>query len=312
MKRLWLFAVTALSLTLFTTSCEDEIVVPPVVDENFAPTLTLLAENPVGTTSVFSADATLELESAETIIFIAVEGSDSTPPMSTLSFSRNGESGTDFIQSITADDGTEIGVNNPALLVTPYDESFRFEIGLRTSADFGLNTFDVTLTDDGGLTSTVSLNITTVEAGTDITVNFTGGVIFNADGENLGAFDLDAQEAVSSSSDLSELQDDGIDLALPAASNWKRTIRAENGATLKVVDTAALGETYSFAGVETKEEIQAVWDSGVLVDGSTEQVNVDDQFVVETAAGDLYLILVTEVNNTNADNNDNYVIDIKN
>lgn len=324
MKRLWLFAVLAVSLTLFSTSCDPDPVVDPPVETNFAPSVTLLGTNPnVNGGNVFSSDATIELEgNGATTIFVGIEGSDSTPPMRDIEIFRNGEKPDGVVASIIADNGTIIGdsdpntpeaaPSNPALLVSPFDEGFKFEVGLRTADAYGVNTFDITLTDSEGLTSTTTIVITTVELvpTTDITVDFIGGVIFNADGPNLGAFDLDNLEAVSSSSDLAELQDDGINTDLPATSNWRRTISPENGAVIKVVDRSALGENYSFATVTTKEQIQAAWDTGTTVVGSTDVITTDTELVVDVN-GTYYLILFTDVVATDNNNEDFYVMDIK-
>lgn len=313
MKRLWQFAVLALSISVLSIGCEPDPVDPPV-EENFAPTLSILADNPNpnSTTSVFSSDATLDLEdNGRTIIYVGLEGTDSTPPLQSLEVFRNGTKEDDMLIGFVDQNGVEIAANNPALLAGDYANGFRWEVGLRTTEAFGTNTFEFVLTDDGGLTSEVSLVITTVEASTPLDVTEVGNVIFNASGPNMGAFDLDNLEMVSSNSTDSELQDNGINTDLPTASNWRQTISPENGAMMKVVDRTALGENYDFANVDSKEEILEAWDTGIDVAGSTDVVEIGDEYVVLSDAGTYFLMLITEVNVTSGDNLDNYVFTVK-
>lgn len=315
MKRLWLLAILALSTSVFFTSCGEDPVDPvDPIEENFAPTLTFLATspNPGSTTNVFSQSEAFQLsENGRTTIYVALEGTDSTPPMTTLEVFRNGTKEDDMLVGFIDQFGVEIAANNPALLAGDYANGFRWEVGLRTTEAFGDNVFRFVLTDEGGLESEVSLTITTSEAGTELDITEENNVIFNMSGMNMGAFDLDNLEQVSSNSTASELQDNGINTDLPASSNWRQTISPENGATMKVVDRTALGENYDYNNVLTKEEILEAWDSGIGVTGSTDQIQVGDEFVVLSDQGTYFLILVTEVNVTTGDNNDNYVFTVK-
>lgn len=316
MKRLWLVAIAALFTfgTFFTSCTPDETGGGTTTTDNFAPTLTMLADDPTsGTASVISSDVTFTLESAETNFYVAIEGADATPPLKTLDVLYNGAAAGDRLASITAADGADITVNNPLLLVSPYDQGFKFLVKLKTGTDFGENVYKFILTDNGGLTSEVSLTVTTIQEdqGTPITLTQENGLIFNAAGPNNGAFDLETFSNVSSSSDISELQDNGIDIALPAASNWKRTISPENGATMVKVNTTAMGENYDFYSVATKEEILTAWDNGTAVTATTEAINVGDEFVVRSSSGTYFLIRFTAVTETLSDNLDYYTLDMR-
>jgi hypothetical protein len=312
MKRLWLFAILALTAGVFT-SCDTDPV-DPIIDDNFSPTITLLTENPnVGGPVVFSSDATLELaDSGATLLFVGIKGEDFTGTMKTLEVFLNDEKVDESLVTMIAADGTDIGVNNPALLVDPFNAGFSFEVQLRTMAEYGVNTFRFLLTDDGDLTDEVSITITTVPAGTDLTGNLTGVLLNQGGPGGTGGLDLDEGLSLGSGDDAVEIKDNGID-AGPVASNWLQTISGANDAVIRVLDRPAMGEGYDFATVTTVEEVQSAWDNGIVLAGTdTEMLVVGDEFIVENAdASRRYLLQVSEVNVTAADNGDNYVFNVK-
>ena len=316
MKRLWLFAILALTAGFFT-SCDPEPVDPPV-DDNFAPSITLLDVNPTGSMDLYySEDKTIGLEGDGSIGFsVGLEGTDSTPTMSTLEVFLNDEKVDGSLVGITAADGTDIGVNNPALLVSPYDSSFQFQVQLKTMEAFGVNTFRFLLTDTGGLTDETSIIITTEEAepaGTDLTGNLSGILLNQAGPAGTGGLCLDDGISLGSMDEAAEIRDNGIDTNNPATTNWRQTISTVNGANIRALNRDAMGETYEYANVTTVEEVAAAWDNGfAITDNSTEVVNVGDEFIVEKADGSRrYLLQVAEVNVTTDDNGDNYVFNIK-
>ena len=315
MKRLWLFAFVALTAGFFT-SCDP---VEPPIDvpaENFAPTITLLTENPTGGTAVFSADATIEVEDdGSTRFFVGLKGEDLTDSLSTLEVFLNDEKVEGSLVSITAADGTDIGVNNPALLVSPYNNGFDFAVELRTNAEYGVNTFRFLLTDSGALTDEVSIAITTVApapVGTDLSGNLSGVLLNQAGPAGTGGLDLDTGDGTGSADPASEIRDNGVDNG-PVATNWLQTISTINGATIRTLNRDAMGESYDFATVTTVEEVQAAWDLGdEVVDNSTAVLVVGDEFIVQNADQSRnYLLQVVEVNVTSDDNGDNYVFNIK-
>ncbi len=317
MKRLWLFAILALTAGVFTSCGDDPIIDIPEVEENFAPTITLLTENPTGGTAVFSADATIEVEdSGETRFFVGIKGEDLTDSLKTLEVFLNDEKVEESLVSMTAADGTDIGTNNPALLVSPYNTGFSFAVELRTMADYGVNTFRFLLTDSGDLTDEVSISITTTEpvpVGTDLSGNLSGILLNQAGPAGTGGLDLDGGNSVGSADATAEIKDNGINTDNPVATNWRQTISTVNGANIRTLNRTAMGETYDYAAVTTVEEVQSAWDLGDVVTGnSTAVLEVGDEFIVESADGTLrYLLQVAEVNVTTDSNGDNYVFNIK-
>jgi hypothetical protein len=316
MKRLWLFAFVALTAGFFT-SCDP---VEPPIDvpaENFAPTITLLTENPTGGTAVFSTDATIEVEeNGATRFFVGLKGEDLTDSLSTLEVFLNDEKVDGSLVSMTAADGTDIGTNNPALLVSPYNNGFDFAVELRTMEEYGVNTFRFLLTDSGALTDEVSITITTVEpvpVGTDLSGNLSGILLNQAGPAGTGGLCLDDGISLGSMDAAAEIRDNGIDESNPVATNWRQTISTVNGAIIRSVNRDALPEAYDFALVTTVEEVTAAWDTGNEISGnSTGVVNVGDEFIVQKADGTRnYLLQVAEVNVTTDDNGDNYVFNIK-
>lgn len=316
MKRLWLFSILALTGGFFTSCGDDPI--DQIFDDNFAPSLSLLTTNPTGNTGLFySEDTTIGLENDGAIEFsVGLEGTDSTPTLKTLEVFLNDVKVDGSLVSITAADGTDIGNNNPALLISPFDTTFQFEVTLQTMEAFGVNTFRFLLTDSGNETSETSIIITTEEAivivETPLEGNLSGILLNQAGPAGQGGLDLDEGVSTGSANVIAEIKDNGIDSG-PVATNWKRTISTVNGTNIRTVNAASLGENYNFDNVETIEEVQAAWSTGDAVTGnSTQVITVGDEFIVESADGSRYYLLqVVEVNLTNNNNADNYVFNIK-
>lgn len=223
----------------------------------------------------------------------------------------------------TVNDGA-IGSNNPFLITGPSTSGATYEIeivahdGLQETKVY---TFEVT--DEGNLTDAVSLNITT----TGQEVKMLEGVLFNQAGPvGTGGLDLDSGNGTGSMDAEAEIRDMGLDCTVPAPGlNWRRQIGSVNGADLREVDLTQV-ENFSFDNVNFVEEIIGAYETGLeLSDGEavdcsdasttnvtdvSDEVMVGDLFTVKS--GDTYyLIRIDEVNETAADNADNYVISIK-
>ena len=162
-------------------------------------------------------------------------------------------------------------------------------------------------------TFTINVNITTP-------VTTLMGVLFNRSGPaGTGGLDLDNGMSTGSNSAEAELIDEGIDISLPDATNWIRKIKGAADTEVKELkpNEGGLLESFTFASVDSKEQVAALWDNGLVftdMNGAGELrsdvVEVGDMFVV-SKAGNFYIVRVTEVNENPNDNSDNYVMDIK-
>ncbi len=153
------------------------------------------------------------------------------------------------------------------------------------------------------------------------------GVLFNQAGPaGTGGLDLDTGEGTGSTASESEIRDMGLDCTIPAPGlNWRRQIGTINDADMRAVDMTQV-ENFTFENVGSVEEIIGAYESGIdLADGESincantsttavtdvsEVLTAGDMFVV-LSNGRYYLIRIDEVNETDMDNDDNYVISIK-
>jgi len=174
---------------------------------------------------------------------------------------------------------------------------------IRSSATEGVNDYQVIITDENGLTSTLDFTITTEIPKVDVAM----GVLFNSAGPaGTGGLDLDGALGTGSMSDLAEIRDLGLD----ANDNWLRQIATVNNSQIRYIIAGQNGvsESFTFDGVENKEEVPALFANGQ--DYGNETVLAGDVFGVERD-GVFYLIRIASVNEVTADNSDNYVVDIK-
>lgn len=145
------------------------------------------------------------------------------------------------------------------------------------------------------------------------------GVLFNAAGPaGTGGLDLDDGASTGSDDILAEIKDEGINLDLPNADNWKRQIGGVDGAELRYVIAGQNGvaESFSFESTRNQTEIVAAFDNGIgFVSENLAGLRIsniihpDDVFAVKDGES-YYLIKIQEVNTTSGDNGDHYVIDI--
>lgn len=173
----------------------------------------------------------------------------------------------------------------------------------------GDHDYTIELRDVSDLTASVDFRIEESMPSTPLDAEFTAVLVSNASGPSLGGLDLDDGVAVSSSSSMAEIVDQGIDVGQPTASNWIQRIAPANGSLLRFVDLSTT-ELGSFANVLSKEDILTAWDSGTDITTESDVVLVGDTFV-SNLGNNFYIFTVTEVNVTAADNEDFYVFDIK-
>ena len=174
--------------------------------------------------------------------------------------------------------------------------------------------YTIILVDEFGLSAETQYTVTTAPSGT--AVDMREDVVLNQSGAAPGGLDLDTGENVSSSSDMAEIIDNGIDTDMTPDANWIQTISPVNGTQMKyvVAGTGGIPEGFSFDGLEFKEDIEGLFtaNSNQTIDEtvSTSVVIPGDVFIVNN--GDNYWLLrVKEVMVTPNDNNDQYVFDVK-
>ena len=204
---------------------------------------------------------------------------------------------------------------NPELILTADSTGFERTYFLRTADDAETDVTYTFVVEDNGNdgaaaeSAEASIVLVTREQLTPITDSTTNGIFYNASGQLPGAFDLDAGENVLSSSDLSELQDGGVDTS--GTGEWRRVIIAENGAALRslsVEDTTG----FSYNGIEFQEEIRGLYERGS--DATNNRVGpVDGGEILLVNRGDsiFWLVEVAEVTENPNDNSDGYLINYK-
>ena len=297
---------------LFLVGCEEDppIVDPPIVVPPVPPSLDFSNE-----TGLITNDVTLDV--ANTLIRIGIEAETGDAELNSLSVSENGTlMNPDNIRIYTTigDTSTEIDpVNNPQSITGDFRNGFAWEVNVLTP-DFGeTSTYAFTVTDADGETDEISLSVAAEMPSTPID-SIINGVLFNSDGpKGTGGLDLDEGFGTGSASSLAEIRD----LGGIGAGNWRRQIAGVNGSVIKTLSMAD-SDNFDFTAIDTKEAIIGLFDNG---DDLTDEFNgnpatapimAGDVFVVfNDTNATYYLIEVAEVNEVDADNSDNYLINIR-
>ncbi len=211
--------------------------------------------------------------------------------------------------------------SNPAALGSISNLDDLFELRPNTVAA-GPTTFRVDVTDALGVTGSQFIIINYVVP----SVTEINGVLLNQAGPaGTGGLDLDNGTSVGSNNAAAEIQDEGIDTNLPAATNWRRQISAANDAELRVVELSQLPDNFSFANVTSLDQVIQAFNTGSTPDGDDTITSGTDTVTGEIVsrpviAGDLfaikrgdnyYLIRIDAVNVLENSNGDNYEISIK-
>lgn len=173
------------------------------------------------------------------------------------------------------------------------------------SHEGGTSTYTFRITDEASESEEVSLEIT-VES----LVELSGKLLFNAAGDTgTGGINLMTGEGTGSSTAGSHLKDSGIDVTMPG-SDWIKKIAPINGATLRIPTTDS--SVNNFGSVTTAAEIADAFNFGTTTT-LTEVVNIGDTFLVQGMDGTIFLVNVTNINETttSGDNGDYYELAIK-
>jgi len=238
------------------------------------------------------------------------------------------EGGSSLIQSIAVlEDGqaiqdiTRLQANNAEFPANPWifseaQSNLDLELGIRTAADGNDHIYTVVTTDENGLESTVSIEVFAAPTGTSISNSLIGKLLLNQAGPaGTGGMNLFTGESVGSSSADAHIRDEGIDVEKTNDVNWNQQISGVNGSVIRTLGNQP--ESFSFSNIQFTEEIINLFETGdnLIVENSagrllTPFVLVGDVFVVQN--GSTYFLLeVTQVNVTAADNNDFYEFSIK-
>ncbi|MFZ1704078.1 MAG: hypothetical protein WAT79_07005 [Saprospiraceae bacterium] len=197
---------------------------------------------------------------------------------------------------------------NPLLLFSGDKAAFNYVITIQSDSILGSKTYSFEVEDENGNIAGKSLIIT--ESGTLVTS--LNGVLFNQGGPTgTGGLNLKNGAGVGSMDASAHIKDEGIDLGLPDASNWKQQISGVNGSQLKYIVKGQNGvpESFTFGDITIKEQILGLWSAGTAFTVSN-KIKVGDLIIVNNGV-DYFLLEVKEVNLTTIDNKDNYKLDIK-
>jgi len=311
----------AIALTLLiATGCEDD---NPIITNPLGPELSF--NTGVGLTSM---DAELAPGETFAVELQALPGDNPLQSFTFLVDAVEPDAGTitNYYNEVVIN-GSSVVANNPLALSGDFKDgsTIAIEITPFGQMDGDVSTYSFEVTDEVGETAIVSLDITVIDPATPIDTTMTG-VLFNQGGpQGTGGLDLDTGEGTGSTADAAEIQDEGIDLDISEANNWRQQISAANNAEMRAADLDALPENFSFDNVTSKEEIESVFETGDALSGSDADCNCTDSVSGEAVTdpvtvgeiyavqrGDrYYLIRIDEVNNVTVDNSDNYVVSIK-
>ncbi len=194
---------------------------------------------------------------------------------------------------------------NPFTLPVDDQAGFAKSIWIRSHAEAGVTkTFTVRVEDEALETADLDIVVTLGTIATPFDNEYTGRLVYNADGQNFGGLDLDTGSNVSAFDATADIIDSGLD----NNDNWFRTIEPSNGASLRSIDTTQ-PELFSYDNVSSKEAMIAAYDSGQeLFQSGT--VNIGDTFTAKVGTT-YYIFVVRNLVETSADNFDYYEFDIK-
>lgn len=238
----------------------------------------------------------IELDAPAQNLVLTLMATPANANLSTLSVYEDGE----LVETSRLDYG-DISVpfsTNPLDLPTEDIEGFTTDIYLSTHTTIESKVYEFIVTDVDGNEGSVTVTITLT--GTPLNVFYSGVTMYNDAGQMNGAIDLETGEDVSSLTAEGDIRDSGLDIN----SDWAMTMEPHNGASLRAIENGA-----TYESVETLEDLldayntgTALTQTGTLVVGSTYVASVGLNY---------YILTVTDVVETNNDNNDYYTFDIK-
>ncbi len=208
-------------------------------------------------------------------------------------------------------------VSNPLPLAGGDKESFEKNICIRASTAQGIAAYQVVFVDEADNLYISDVTINTAPAGNPVETYV--GILWNSGGPaGKGGLDLDSGASTGSSDTAAELKDEGLDQSQTAANNWIQRFSGAQGTQVRrlIPNMNGLPETFTFASVTTDIQIAELWNNGVDFSAINSNGETVSNFV---QAGDTYvarrdgknfLFVITAVNVTPDNNDDNYVMDI--
>lgn len=285
---------------LITDSSDNDASVNFSVTTQAAVALQAGVSPTLGTQFVTDTDSLLRGES----FAVQLSAAQGSGPYSTIEVRENG----------AAINASRLLVNSIAAPANPYSvtnsSALDWELVIESSNQPGANDYEIILTDDDGVASTVSVSITGLSTLNQSTMVMQ--MLSNQAGPaGQGALDIDTGEetgVTTGNFTEADIRDMGIDLSQPDASNWRQRINSINNTKLVAAATDA-----NFDDILTMEDIMVGFNNGTEItdpDGS-DVVAVGDIFFLESTDGVFYVLRVAEVNVEPTDNSDNYVFDVK-
>lgn len=263
---------------------------------------------------------TIELKSADSLglapnalfstTFKVTKGS---AALKTIEVQENGVKIAD-LSRVYYDKITQPFTANPQTVLSEDKDAFAKSIIINSPAVSGKYIYTFIFTDETGLTKSAKV---TLSVGNNVEL-ISGALLNSAGPDGTGGLDLDTGKSTASTNASADIRDEGIDLGETLANNWKQQVSGVNGSVIKYVVKGQNGVAtdLTFAGVTTKETIAGLFAKGVdftQKNGTrliSNKIKVGDMLIVQNGTK-YYLLNIKAVNVTKADNDDEYVIDIK-
>lgn len=203
---------------------------------------------------------------------------------------------------------------NPQTVLTEDKDLFAKSIIINSPAVAGKYVYTFIFTDETGLTKSTKV---TLSVGSNVET-IVGALLNSAGPDGTGGLDLDTGKSTGSIAASADIRDEGVDLGETLANNWKQQVSGVNGSVIKYVVKGQNGVAadLTFAGVTTKEGVASLFAKGVdftQKNGTrliSNKIKVGDMLIVQSGTK-YYLLNIKALNVTKADNDDEYVIDIK-
>jgi len=299
--------------TLLFNACTDDTIGGG--DNDVAPQASLVAES-----GVVSDDTQVEPGATFVVKLRTTPGSNQIKSVRIL------EEGVNLPTSRFTINSGSITSNNPFLVTGTSKGGDVYQIAIKAQTGESTKRYTFEITDDNNLTDEVAIDITTKVS------ELTGKLLLNQGGPaGQGGLDLDTGESVEGTNPTrdtsfyrAEINDEGINTDLALDKNWRQRISAveDNGATIRYPNSSST-ENFSYANVTTYEQAKAAYDSGKAFTAAdpkggsekvSEVVKVGDVFLIRRTNGtsaNYYVIKVTNITVTPADNKDSYTFSIK-